>query len=288
MQRILFLKSFPIMCILILIAACADSPTQAEIQPSPEGETQPSSQASIQVNTQTSTVTVTATRESTSTSQATLPEPTDTPEPEATATITPTPTLTFTPGPTATLSKDDWKKMPVIPTAVSDTMRAIYQLGQLMGNNPNAFSKVGDCTSVLPYFLGDLDDPEVYNLGQYDDLQSTIDYFPGSFSRESLAAKVGLSSGAALTVLWSDWKECSPTETPLDCEYRTHQPSFAIISLGTNDVTDRASMQFFEDKMRRVIDHTIGKGIVPILATKADNPEGNHFINATIARLAYE
>ena len=47
-------------------------------------------------------------------------------------------------------------------------------------------------------------------------------------------------------------------------------------------------MQFFEDKMRRVIDHTIGKGIVPILVTKADNAEGNHFINATIARLAYE
>ena len=53
-------------------------------------------------------------------------------------------------------------------------------------------------------------------------------------------------------------------------------------------MTDMQAMQYFEDKMRRVIDQTIGKGIVPILATKADNTEGDHFINAIIARLAYE
>jgi len=178
--------------------------------------------------------------------------------------------------------------MPVVPESISDTTRAIYQLGQLMGNNPHAFSKVGDCFSTLPFFLEDFDNPGVYKLGQYAALQPTIDYFSGSFSRVSMAVKIGLSSGASLAVLWNDWKECSRTETPLDCEYRLNNPSFAIISVGTNDVTDRVSLEYFEDKMRRVIDHTIGKGIVPILVTKPDNAEGDHFINATIARLAYE
>jgi hypothetical protein len=40
--------------------------------------------------------------------------------------------------------------------------------------------------------------------------------------------------------------------------------------------------------MRRLLDTTIGKGIVPILATKADNAEGNQYINRTLAKLAYE
>jgi hypothetical protein len=178
--------------------------------------------------------------------------------------------------------------MPVVPETISETTRAIYQLGQLMGNNPRSFSKVGDCFSMLPYFLEDFDNPDVYKLGHYTDLQSTIEYFSGSFSRVSMSVKIGLSSGASLAVLWNDWKECNRTETPLDCEYRLNNHSFAIISVGTNDVTDRESLEYFEDKMRRVIDHTIGKGIVPILVTKPDNAEGDHFINATIARLAYE
>jgi hypothetical protein len=37
-----------------------------------------------------------------------------------------------------------------------------------------------------------------------------------------------------------------------------------------------------------VIETVIEAGAVPILATKADNVEGDHQINAAIARLAYE
>ena len=204
-------------------------------------------------------------------------------------TFTPPPaTLTPTHGPTPTLSEDDWKSMPIIPDHISETTLAIYKMGQIMGNNPQAFSKVGDCNNTLPYFLEDFDNPQVYKLGEYSDLQETIEYFSGSFSRDSLAVKQGMSSGSTMAVLWADWKECNSTETPLDCEYRIQNPSFAIISLGTNDVTDMEAMQYFEDKMRRLIDLTIGKGIVPILATKADNAEGDHYINAIIARLAYE
>lgn len=204
--------------------------------------------------------------------------------PPATPSPSPSPSPSPTPAVTATLSPDAWQTLPVVPTGVSPKVCQIYTLGQMLGNNPRAFSKVGDCQTMLPNFLGYFDEGR-YDLGPYAGLQPVIDYFSGSFGRNSRAVKDGLSASAALAVLWNDWKDCGEMETPLDCEYRIHRPSFAIISLGTNDANGYAP---FETTLRRVIDVTIGHGVVPILATKADNAEGDHALNATIVRLAYE
>lgn len=189
-----------------------------------------------------------------------------------------------------TPSPDFWKDLPVIPLGISERVRTIYQRGIAMGNNPNAFSKVGDCHSTNPYFLTDYDlGQDVYDLGEYAYLQATIDYFAGSFSRTSLATKKGLSTAGVLTSLWSDWKYCSSNETPLDCEFRLHHPSFALISLGTNEAYDvREDPSTFEGRLRRIIEHSIDQGVVPILSTKADNAEGTHFINYVTSRLAME
>jgi formylglycine-generating enzyme required for sulfatase activity len=180
--------------------------------------------------------------------------------------------------------------LPVVPTGISDRAREIYQRGLLMGNDPHAFSKVGDCHSTNPYFLADYDlGPNVYNLGDYDYLQPTIDYFEGSFSRNSLAAKKGLSTAGVLASLWSDWKYCTSNETPLDCEFRLHHPSFAVISLGTNEAYDvKLDRSTFEPRLRRIIEHNIDQGVLPILSTKADNDEGDHYINYVTANLAME
>lgn len=195
-----------------------------------------------------------------------------------------TPTSTPEPYVYSTLLPEEWREWPVIPTSISPKMVAVYELGQLKGNDPHAFTKIGDCHSMPPEFFA-IFETEFYNLDEYVYLQETIDYFPGSFERQGYAAKLGLTATGALSVLWNDWKECTPMETPLDCEYRLHQPSFVIISLGTNDANGVAP---FETTLRRVIDVTIGHGVVPILATKADNAEGDHSINETIAQLAYE
>lgn len=190
----------------------------------------------------------------------------------------------------SSLSQGFWMDLPVMPSVISERAREIYQRGLLMGNDPQAFSKVGDCHSVNPYFLADFDKgPGSYNLGEYADLQITIDYFHGSFGRPSLAAKQGLSTAGVLASLWSDWKQCSSNETPLDCEFRQHRPSFAIISLGTNEAYDvKLDKAPFEGRLRRIIEHSIDQGVVPILSTKADNDEGDHYINFVTARLALE
>lgn len=191
-----------------------------------------------------------------------------------------------TPEPTVPYDPEKWQELPVIPTKLSPQTYQIYRQGQADGRDPHAFSKVGDCTAVTPDFLGTYDlQPQYIKLGPYNDLRDTLDYFAGSFGRESLAAKVGQSANSVMSPLHNDWKLCSPNETPLDCEFRVQNPAFAIISLGANDAYGIVD---FETSLRRVIEHTISQGIVPILATKPDNTEGDHHINRTIAMLANE
>ena len=213
---------------------------------------------------------------------AALPSPTLIPTAQPTPMAPPAlPTPTLRP----TLGADGWKDLPVIPI-VSQTAREIYAQGQNLGRQPQAFSKVGDCESRTVWFLGDFDlGPQYYNLGPYAALQDTVDYYQGSFGRLSQVARPGFTVASMLSPLWADRKECEPNESPLACEYRQHNPALALISVGTNDV---ARPDGFEKNLRAVIEQTIEAGIVPVLATKADNLEGNHHLNATIARLALE
>ncbi len=212
----------------------------------------------------------------------TAPEPTKgIVEPTAAPPTLPAPTATLRP----TLSPEDWKNLPVIPE-ISSTVIQIYQHGVSLGNNPRAFSKIGDCGSTPAWFLGDFDrGPKYYNLGQYTNLEQVIGVFQGSYSRTSLAAKSGFNASSIFSPLWSDPKQCQPGEAPLACEYRVHRPSMAFIMLGSNDVYHPDE---FEPQMRQIIELSIGQGIIPILSTKADNLEGDGSINAAIARLAQE
>lgn len=197
-----------------------------------------------------------------------------------------TATTTPVPAATPTLAPDAWMQMPVVPVGISQRVRAIYLQGQQLGNNPNAFSKVGDCESTPSWFLGDFDlGPANYSLGPYINLQPVIDQFHGSFGRTSLAAGRGYAAATVLSPLWADPKLCHAGETPLACELRLNKPAFAFVMLGTNDASNPVK---FEGYMRQILDTLIQAGVIPILATKADNLEGDHSLNETIARLAYE
>jgi hypothetical protein len=44
----------------------------------------------------------------------------------------------------------------------------------------------------------------------------------------------------------------------------------------------------YENYMRKIIEYNIAQGTLPVLSTKADNVEGDHSINYTVAKLAYE
>ena len=195
------------------------------------------------------------------------------------------PTATNSPEPKPTLLPDAWKSMPVVPE-VSDRAVEIYQRGLELGNNPRAFSKIGDCGSTPAWFLGNFDrGSKYYSLGEYQYLEPIIPEFQGSYERTSLAAKSGFNASSIFAPIWANREICQPNESPLACEYRIHRPIFAFITLGTNDIWHQED---FEPQMRKIIETSIENGIVPILSTKADNLEGDNSINATIARLAVE
>jgi len=197
----------------------------------------------------------------------------------------PAPTSQATTNPLLTLDADSWQKLPIIPL-VSERMLEIYQLGQELGNNPHAFSKIGDCGSTPAWFLGDFDrGPSYYRLGKYQYLEAVIQQFHGSFDRTSLAARAGFNASALFVPIWADRNSCGADESPLVCEYRVNRPVIAFIMLGTNDVYHPEE---FEPQMRKIIEYSLAQGVIPILTTKADNKEGDGSINATIARLAQE
>lgn len=205
--------------------------------------------------------------------------------PKATLTDVP-PTVTLAPTPTPPYNADSWMTLPVYPASVSQRVVEIYQLGQTLGNNPQAFSRMGDCDSLPFSFLGDFDKgTEYYNLGEYEELAEVVDYFQGSWGHAGVTAHDGYNTATMLSPLWADPDVCQSGETPLQCEVRTNKPAFMLIALGSNDFgqPDR-----FETNMRQILEYLIANGVVPILGTKADNLEGDHRINSLIGQLAYE
>jgi len=202
--------------------------------------------------------------------------PTETPEPVTFAIATPD----------TRLPPERWQEWPVAPT-VSPRMIEIYQQGIAQGNDPTHFSKIGDCQNVASYFLSTFDTPGDYSLGeQYAYLQNTITFFSGSWSRVSLSVEPGMNIASVLSPIWADSEQCQAGETPLACEFRVNKPSIAIISMETWWGEQPAKL--YELYMRQLVENVLAQDVVPILATKADNLEGDNSINAAIARVAYD
>ncbi|MBA4379421.1 MAG: hypothetical protein C0393_01820, partial [Anaerolinea sp.] len=204
-----------------------------------------------------------------------------------TAPLAITPTAMVSPTITPISPEYAWQSRPVIPT-VSAQMIDLYRQGIELGNNPNTFSKIGDGGVASAWFLTSFDFGSklyFYNLGPYKNLESVIQQFAGSFRRQSMAAGRSYNAAMILDPAEARLAVCAPGETPLDCELRLNTPVFAFVSLGTNQVW---SPEEFEAGMRMIIQELLDKRVVPILATKADNLEGEHRINAIIVRLADE
>jgi len=184
--------------------------------------------------------------------------------------------------PSPTLDPEEWKDLPVIPT-VDPSIRAIYEYGQTLGNDPHAFSIFGDCQTRPDEFFGVFETDDDFAASLSPELRGTVANFRGSFNRESSTSQDGTTPGA---LLWTQWHQaeftCAFTETPVECELRIHRPSFVIIQIGSH----------FESRnteyLRRIIEQLIDEGVVPILATKADNRELDDRVNRDMAMLASE
>jgi hypothetical protein len=190
-----------------------------------------------------------------------------------------------TPTPDQRLHPERWQEWPIIPQ-ISPRANEIYQKGIALGNEPRHFSKIGDCQSIPASFLG-IYDTNRYSFSTQDaHLQETVNWYAGSFGREGESVRGGFNTAAVLLPFWANSAVCKPGENPIQCENRIHNPSVVFISLEV--WFDGRTPDTYEKYLRRIIEYNIEQGTLPILATKADNVEGNHSINYTIAKLAYE
>ena len=204
------------------------------------------------------------------------------PAPSAPAGVTPTPTFSEAPR----LPAEKWQQWPVIPS-LTGRARDSYFKGLVQGTDPHAFAKVGDCQCVNAAFFGIYDQPRAYAFPKgYEYLQETIDWFAGYFNRESAAVRGGFNVASVFVPLQADPNICRSGETPLACEFRAVRPSIVLISMETGFEGRTAAV--YEKYMRQIIEYALEQGALPILATKADNFEGDHSINLTTAKLAVE
>jgi len=149
------------------------------------------------------------------------------------------------------------------------SVRDIYLRGQALGNNRNAFTKVGDSitTNIESY---DAIGRGIYNLGAYGNLGVVISHFTSggfnSFLNQSVASGPGWTTTAALDPRFANPAICKSLVSPIECEYDRNKPAVAIIQLGTNDLQYIGTGEF-ADNLSRIVDISIEKGVIPVLTT---------------------
>ncbi|MBN2046744.1 MAG: SGNH/GDSL hydrolase family protein [Anaerolineaceae bacterium] len=188
--------------------------------------------------------------------------------------------------PPTTRNPENWKDFPPVPE-ISQHALEIFQHGLELGTDPRAFSVIGDCHSDPQVLFGRFEKDDFILPAEYQHLQPTIDYFNGSFARSAPTVRNGMDVGKVFSPYWNDPAQCEPDESPVDCEVRLHNPSVMLISLGTNWMDSDPGK--FESYYRQIIEYCLDRGILPIVATKADSSGGYDFpLNRVMVRLAVE
>jgi hypothetical protein len=179
-----------------------------------------------------------------------------------------------------------WREWPVNPDLSQRAQEIILSASYSPNLDLHTFSKIGDCQMTPGTFLGG------FVNGKYaipDGYQATVIWFSGSMENESVTAANGLGINSVLNPLFglaAGHSQCAGNETPLDCELRTKRPAFVLIAMGTNWKPNGEVS--FEKHLRMVVDRVLVTGALPILATKADNIEGDWKLNQAIAQVAYD
>jgi hypothetical protein len=175
-----------------------------------------------------------------------------------------------------------------IPT-ITPQQRAIYRNSASYGKDVQMFTVAGDCNSQPAVYLQRIA-AGLYDVSRLGPLQATVVRFGRSFSRISLAARGGFDTSGMLDPSWADPALCDKTVGPFACEVWVSRASVIFIELGTGD---QYEWKNFEQNYRPLVEHALKKGVLPVLATKADDLEAasgapSGYINSVIRTLALE
>jgi len=203
-----------------------------------------------------------------------------------------TPTVTVAPihlaasRPDLRLAASLWRKWEIVPDFSLHAREILREALQNPDLDPHTFIKVGDCQMVAGTFLAG------YTNGKYrlpDGMAETVQWFSASMTEDNITAVNGYGINTVLDPafgLSAGHNQCLPNETPLDCELRTHRPIIVLVGMGTNWIPHGEIS--FEKHLRETVDKILATGALPILATKADNVEGDWKLDQAIAQVAYD
>lgn len=169
----------------------------------------------------------------------------------------------------------------------ADSLEALFDAGQTLGNRANVFTTVGDSNTSNGDFLRPLGlTQNDCRFGPYAPLRRTIEYFSAaprtgyrnSFTNDSVAAEIGFGTPMVLDPFWADQSQCQRNETPLSCEYRVTRPSVAIIMLGQVDNNQaQLPVEDYAANMETIIQTTISQGIIPVVTTIVFQPDREEY-----------
>jgi hypothetical protein len=258
------LAGLPLIGFVTIVAACSSTPAKSEDQPA---------------NTASSDIPTVVFRTDTSTPMVTLSISTA-------STLLSTPTNSYTPTPDTRLKPYYWREWPVSPELSSKALGILHDAVIDPDLDLHAFSKVGDCQMTSGTFLGGFANGNYAVPFGFDE---TVGWFSASMTSESVTAANGLGVSSVLDPMFglaAGNTQCQANETPLDCELRTRRPAVVLIAMGTNWIPHGEAS--FERYLRMVVDRILQAGALPILATKADDIEGDWKLDQAIAQVAYD
>ncbi len=182
------------------------------------------------------------------------------------------------PGPEPTRYPTNRVHSPVSPS-VFEMVTATAFTDPLL--QPDVFMKVGASSTVSSHNLACVPTDKL-QLGAYDELQPTVDYFTGGdaagttpFQRKTLAAKSGMSVGWVM----------SGDPSPLEKEIDAIAPTIAMVHYGANDMqlgtTFQSAIWGFGTKLWTLADILIDTGVVPVMWTiqpRTDLPTAKYWV----------
>ncbi|HEY5943353.1 MAG TPA: SGNH/GDSL hydrolase family protein [Solirubrobacterales bacterium] len=179
-------------------------------------------------------------------------------------------------------SAAEWEELPVVPVlgpAVTSHLEKVAGRGEIAGNQPGVFVKIGDSITASPSFLQALACRSP-RLGAWHGLRGTLEFFgqtpvpagseealcavSNSYSRLGVAAVGGWRAADALLPRES-FPECQGLPA-VSCELQLLRPSVALIMFGTNDLEDFTAVEFRRD-LARVARLVSGAGTIPVIST---------------------
>jgi GDSL-like lipase/acylhydrolase family protein len=179
-------------------------------------------------------------------------------------------------------SAAEWEELPVVPALeppVVGHLEKVANRGEVYGNRPGVFAKIGDSITASPSFLQGLA-CRAPRLGAWSELRVTLEFFgetpvpPGVEEARCPVSNSYSRLGVAAVGGWRAVDALSPADSvpgcqglpAVSCELQLVRPSVALIMFGTNDLEDFTAPGF-RRSLASVVRRVSDVGTIPVLST---------------------